>query len=1070
MEAASPNSQSTLAQSAGRFIRRLALVATLGATALAAAYFCALHYAGEAIRSHVEEQLRQHYEPLGLSVEIKEARFVKDRGIILSNVTLREKFGEHSGRLVAAIDEIRVEAEMCLHDLVDPPPARGVTISGARCFTSVNEDFEFSIDRLTTIPALTDDVEVPPIRFENASLTLLNEKGESAFTLEHINALLVAKYTPQGSYLIDVRGDATSKVVNKIDFAVQADTAGAGWVAQANIVELATSPSTAKKLPAAIASRLKAISGVHGKVSCAINARNDGAQTSFELGGRLTEARIEDDRLPYALIDLSADIFANNQGIRIANLKSRNGIGWLDLNCTKQGFSDEGPLRISGFAKQLVLDDRLRDSLPPELQKLWREFDPEGAVNLEFTLDYDGQQWTPNATVNFLNVSFAHQKFPYRLTQGRGAAYYSAELATINLQAQAQQQTVFIEGSFRNPGENHTGSLTMRTGGPIQLDKTLKEAMPTNARDLIEKLQLQGAVSLWLEYRRDLPQADAATKHAVITLQDCAVQFEHFAYPIKKITGTLEITDNAWLLRNLHGQNGSASIACNGSWRPKEAGGRLTLNFDAADIPLNEDLRSALAPDVRQVWNAVGPRGDIDNLQVRLQHDWPANEQTVSISATKWNRPDSTARAISLQAESFPYRLENVTGTFNYRNGRLSFERVTARHNDTRFNIAGWLETTADRSWRCALTKFHADELKLDRDLLTAAPRTIASNFANVQVEGPMTVSGQAFLSGSSQADSPQASWDLTVDLENGAVSTNTRLEHIHGGVRLTGSADRNQLICRGELNIDSAFTNGAQLTNIRGPIWTDGKEIFAGSWSPPVTSGQSPQRVTADLMGGKLLVDAKMRLQDTSPFVLQAAFTDGDLTELARQTGKPAGISGSAFANLEIRGTTAGLHTLQGRGSVRLRDARVGELPVMVGLLKLLRVKEPNQTAFDKGDIDFTIEGDNLYFDRLDLKGDAITLRGIGEMNFDRQLNLYFYSVVGRDNVRLPLVTPALWVASRQLLLIKVEGALEDPVVQKEVFPGVNELLQQAFPESGDSPELPRPNDFLSNRGSRIR
>lgn len=1061
----------TFSQAAGKFIRRLALVAVLGATALAAAYFCALHYAGEVVRSQVESQLQEHYGALGLDVSIEEARFIKDRGIVLSNLTMREKSGRRAGQLVCAIDEVRVAAPMCLHDLVDPPPADQITLSGARYFSTINENYEFSIARIMSAPAFGDEARMTPVRLQNASFTLLNENGEAAFVLDKVNTIIQAEKSQPDSQLIDIRGSSTGDQVEKLEFIANYDPRSEGWSIQARLSELAISPAAMKKLPQPLAEKLKPASGVKGKIDATITAARNGAETNFEFRGTLSDARVDDERLPYPLTELSAEIFVNNQGVQISNLQSRNGLGWLNLNCMQQGLSGEGPLQISGFARQLVLDRQLRDSLPPEMQQRWDELDPQGTVNLEFTLAYDGQKWVPNATVNLLDVSFAHKAFPYRLTNCTGAVYHRGDLATVNLQAQAQQQTVLIEGAFNNPGPLHTGGITLRTSGPIQIDEALKQAMPTEGRDVIDQLQLNGAVSIWLEYRRDQPRPDAAVSHAVVTLQDCAIEFDQFKYPIKKISGTLEITDDVWFLRDLRGQNGAASIVCNGDWRSDDLGGKLNLTFDASDVPLNEDLRIALSPEVRQLWNAAGPRGDIDNLNVQLSYLWPEDETSLEIRATKWNRPQSTARAISLQAANFPYRLEDLTGSVVYKNGRLTFERILARHGDARFSAAGWVESTADRPWRCALTKLNVDRLKIDRGLLSAVPRNVASQFSTIEIEGPVGVSGQMFLSGGDDANSSRASWDLTFDLENGAVEATQRVEHIHGGVRLTGSADRNQMICRGELSVDSAFVAGLQVTNLRGPIWTDGREIFAGSWSPPVNSGQAARRVSADTMGGKLLVDAKMKLQDQNPFVLQASFTDGDLNELTRQTGNGSGVSGDAYANLELRGAAAGVHTLQGKGSVRLRDARVGELPVMVGLLKLLRVKEPNQTAFDNGDIDFTIEGDNIYFDRLDLKGDAITLRGIGEMNFDRQLNVYFYSVVGRDNVRLPLVTPALWVASRQLLLIKVDGSLEDPRVENEVFPGVNELLQQVFPESGDSTELPRPNDFLSSRQTnRVR
>ena len=129
-----------------------------------------------------------------------------------------------------------------------------------------------------------------------------------------------------------------------------------------------------------------------------------------------------------------------------------------------------------------------------------------------------------------------------------------------------------------------------------------------------------------------------------------------------------------------------------------------------------------------------------------------------------------------------------------------------------------------------------------------------------------------------------------------------------------------------------------------------------------------------------------------------------------------------------------------------------------MLALLKLLSSGNRDTTAFSSSDVSFQIRGDHIYFDRFDLRGDAITLKGIGEMGLNRQLNLDFYSIVGREQLWSPLVRPILGEASRQFLRIHVDGTLDDPVTTQEVLPGLNETLQQLFPElaayAGRNPE----------------
>jgi hypothetical protein len=135
------------------------------------------------------------------------------------------------------------------------------------------------------------------------------------------------------------------------------------------------------------------------------------------------------------------------------------------------------------------------------------------------------------------------------------------------------------------------------------------------------------------------------------------------------------------------------------------------------------------------------------------------------------------------------------------------------------------------------------------------------------------------------------------------------------------------------------------------------------------------------------------------------------------------------------------------------------------------LSVKEPDTTAFTTADIDYRVQGDVIYMDHITLNGDLISLKGRGEMNLERQINLYFYSLVGRHDLHVPIVTPALGLASRQILLIHAGGTLDQPEVSRKAFPGINDTLQQMFPEvvnepAPRAPSLPRPREALERSG----
>ncbi len=165
------------------------------------------------------------------------------------------------------------------------------------------------------------------------------------------------------------------------------------------------------------------------------------------------------------------------------------------------------------------------------------------------------------------------------------------------------------------------------------------------------------------------------------------------------------------------------------------------------------------------------------------------------------------------------------------------------------------------------------------------------------------------------------------------------------------------------------------------------------------------------------------------------------------------APVRGRASGAFRIGGTHHGAHTYRGAGTAQLRDTNLYELPFMLALMRTMRTGSRDRTAFTESDMEFRVQGNHLYFDRLDLQGDALTMKGVGEMNVDREIDLSFYTVVGREDAYFPLVRPLLGMASRRFLVVRAGGTIDEPIMSREVLPGLNDTLRQLFPEELTEP-----------------
>jgi hypothetical protein len=112
--------------------------------------------------------------------------------------------------------------------------------------------------------------------------------------------------------------------------------------------------------------------------------------------------------------------------------------------------------------------------------------------------------------------------------------------------------------------------------------------------------------------------------------------------------------------------------------------------------------------------------------------------------------------------------------------------------------------------------------------------------------------------------------------------------------------------------------------------------------------------------------------------------------------------------------------------------------------MLKMLRVKAPDRSAFGSSFTQFRIAGPHAYLDEIELAGDAISLVGNGEVGFDGDVQMTFRSIMGDAEEQLPAMKRMLGGASGQFLLLHVDGTLDSPELSTEAFPTLAAAIQK--------------------------
>jgi len=255
-------------------------------------------------------------------------------------------------------------------------------------------------------------------------------------------------------------------------------------------------------------------------------------------------------------------------------------------------------------------------------------------------------------------------------------------------------------------------------------------------------------------------------------------------------------------------------------------------------------------------------------------------------------------------------------------------------------------------------------------------------------------------------------------------------VEGFDGQLVLQGGGD---FLRPGSFGIDGRFRDLALRT---GGLSFDGlAATFTGD-----ESKLELKDVSGSLAGGRLPTEGNYLAVETGPEGrISGAITveDADLKVLLDQLSpSPRTVSGRLGATLAFDGPADRIVGLEGKGTVRMTDGQLWDLPVFAALYRFslgLFVGEDDRPTFQTGEIDFRVQQGMLLLDRFELKA-PVTLAPVG-------MTVHGKGVLGPTGVdlrvvpqviswKLPLLSPAIDLLKGGLLNYRIYGPLANPRV----------------------------------------
>lgn len=1003
---------------------------------------------GDVVRGRIEARLREEFP--GVTVQVQAASIVDGDGIVVRGVSFVDPSSPPQHRQLVWIDELTLACRTDLAELTSGQP-RITALRVRRPVVHARRaaDGRWNLARLARRP--TADAALP-VTVEDATLLLEDERLRARTALRQIEVVVDPPAAGQTGGACAVRGMCTGDGFDRAGFAGQFTPATGGFTVSGTVdaIDLSkrlTAPLPVTQGPGRWLAGLEGRVGIRWQAAGAIAALD---AVAFEAAGRLESGRFEHPQLPFAVSDVTAEFTADRQGVRCDQMEARSGSTLLRGSGRLDGWTETADFELAVEAERLVVGRHWEGLLPESLAAHWSRLLPAGEVDVTARVARRGGAIAPDVAIRCRNVSLTHYRFPYRLDRTVGTVTYKDGGVALHLTGQAGGHPVQVDGQLTRTADGTTGFVEVR-GERMQIDDALLAAMPPRSADIVRMLRGAGSFGFVFRHERS-PQLPGGHANSLgIRLAQCSLCYAGFPYPLTNVSGLIRMHRGRWTIQDVVGSNDTGVVRCSGTLEPLGADdGVLTLNLVGRGVVLEPELRDALPPGMRRIWNDVDPRGNAE-FTATVRHRVKARRTDVELAATP------VGDTVSIEPAWFPYRLERLRGRLTLAGGRLRFEDVCGMHDRTTVAAAGTCQFTPDGGWRVSFERLTADRFRADHEVLAALPAGLRQAVSSVDLQGLLALSGALDIYSTAPVTTvlpdgrteavpgpAAAAWDLHLDVEQASLDVGLPVEHVHGGIRLRGQSDGRGWQTVGDVAIDSAMCRGVQLTHVQGPLTMDaaGVRFGAAAAAPGQPGGR---RLSARVAGGTLLLDGSVAAAAPGGFTLAAVLGDAELERLAADvTGAANRYRGRVFGGVEVSGSRAGRHSLAGRGQVRLRDADIYELSVVVALLKILRIKPPDRNAFSTSLVDFRIEGPRAYLDTIELSGDAISLVGAGEIDFDSNINLTFRPIMGDSETQLPAMKRLLGRAGGQFMLVHVGGTLAEPVPTTEAFPTLAAALQK--------------------------
>jgi hypothetical protein len=454
--------------------------------------------------------------------------------------------------------------------------------------------------------------------------------------------------------------------------------------------------------PEAVPPRLRPIVAIEDGF---LRVQRLGSLPGAEPEGKVTEMQVSGILLP-SESDPDTLRFQTNVTSQEVNLAVASG--WLDLRT--------GALKFEGQASNVALTPALYSSLPRDVQAIWHKLEPTGSINLKATFD-DAQGFGLAMDMTGVNFSYKYKDMLHQFENLTGRCrFLPAGLELTGVQGLLNGCPIRLEGTV-------TGFESTQFAVDLQLwadhvdfvkSRPLLVSLAPHMEGIYVYYAPEGYVDVELKIHRGKQEKAPLDVSGKVFCRDVKMRYLLFPYSLERIRGTMEFGGNRFETAGLTGYHGPAEITLEGWGENLGPLVESRVKVHARNVPLDADLRQAMAKAQRDTYDQFSPGGvaDMEGDIYRPPREGAMPQVTV----------DLDLRDCVFKYRWFPYELTHTTGRVVIAPDRTDIINVQGRHGNAAITLSGQV-FGVDKPNPSVQLKVAGRDVAIDEDLEQALPQ-----------------------------------------------------------------------------------------------------------------------------------------------------------------------------------------------------------------------------------------------------------------------------------------------------------------------------------------------------------